>query len=275
MARKRIGGGGAHFHMPLQTQDRSRNGVVEIGDDVLYANTRLECYFFEDFTGDSWTSNVGAGLGNVYQVGAGGTNALIANGANGLWELLLPNTNSQQALLFDWKDQGNIQANCFWYAEARFRIVSALAANQRVLFGLASTPFESVMVGGGLAAITRYYWFRCEGSMALNVECNDGVNTATLLNTGIDAQTVPTNQFITLSLEKTNNGNVEFRCDLGAPGATELGDFTFQKLDSSALDNTVLEPVLLVMKDSGTGTPRVDIDYVKAIWRRTNAAGQG
>lgn len=235
-----------YTRMPYPGSSRER----EIVSEVLGANYRGRCEFFEDFLTDDWTQS-GRNL-YLYDDSASGTpvSSLIANEANGVYRIGLSSTNESSNLVLNFGDQLICPADKKFFFEGRFRFPTAITTAQQVAIGMAS----AVPGAGTLDNYTRNAWLRLEASMAVVAEADDGTTDTDDTSTGI---TLSANTWTNFVIDGWDLGTIRFFID-GSKVAT---------INASAMSGN-LQPTVHLKKASGTGTPAIDTDYLFSAWHR-------
>jgi hypothetical protein len=254
---------GAGFHTPLLTRYQNpptagNAGMRQEAQSAVYRHCPDGVYdFFEDFDEDTAITGEPE---SPYTEGAGSA-AIVQGGRCGLIRLACTTGNSQQIGGYYRNDYTTVDARYGGYFECRFQVRSDVAANQRIIIGLASAlvlPFSG---------ISRYAWVKLNGSMAVTCESNDGthVNTAQATNYTLVSGTALSN-FYTVGVYFDDQGHVDFLI------ADSYGGGTGQLIALPGLtytaDSTLLQPFVMVMKDSGAVAMSMDVDFVRAGCRR-------
>ena len=173
----------------------------------------------------------------------------VVDSANGEQIMQLSATNEINVAGLDWEDQRTIHPQRGWRFEAWIK-VSAIAANERVVFGLMS-DFAATFDDTTLNA-----WFRLEGSLVLLVEVDDGTTNVDDQSTGV---TLTADTYAYFRIELTDEGEVRFW----------HGDNIVKKITTITMPAIpLMQPAILVQKDSGTGTPSATIDMNFTSWDR-------
>jgi hypothetical protein len=183
----------------------------------------------------------------------------VDDSADGEAVMTLSSTNEAQICRLDWDDQLLIPATKAFYFSCRLK-VSGVAANTRMVWGLTSA-FNST-----LDTTTNNAWFRLEGnSLALLIETDDDTTNRDD-QTPTNAFTLTADTYYTFEIDGEDTANIRFRLN-----GSELG-----KLSASALTAAmVLQPIVAIQKDSGTGTQSITVDRVRVRWLRSYTAAGG
>ena len=258
---KRIVSGTAH-RGPYTRKHWLGTQRQEVEGFIFDDNYRTQYCWKKDFDGTASATLSTMGVTAVDTSPAGTpTIAQVANTANGEIAATLDATNEAQRAGISFGDQlmwgkADIAHPIFGdgpFFEARVK-TSTIAANQGIIVGVA-TAYNSTF-----ASISKYAWFRLNGNMNLTIESNDGT-TANLAQTpvaGTTTLTAATYYYFTIDFSDITN--VLFWFDDGK------NDLFVGGLAMGALATTDLfQPLILVSKESGAGTPAVTIDMVS--WR--------
>jgi hypothetical protein len=210
----------------------------------------LRTEFFEDFLNQG-SSNFGLKLTTVLIAGTP-TAARRANVASGVARLALEATNEAMSARADWGDQLMIPGNSRWLFQAGISIPTAIAAAQRVAIGVASA------YNATLDSATYNAWFRLEANMNLLLEADDNVTDTSQAATRITALAAAT--FYRLTICAFDTSQIEFYVNSALVGTVPAGAFAAANL---------LQPFIIVQKDSGVGVPACDIDYARLDFDRS------
>lgn len=173
------------------------------------------------------------------------TVAPVLSSAGGEAILTLAATNEAQSARLDWGDQVCLNPANLPYFACRLKL-SAVAAVNRMVWGLASA------YNATLDSIVSNVWFKLDGnSLALVVEGDDGT-------TDTDDQSAA----LSLVADTYYNFEIDFRGGLSAVrflvNGVSVGTVSVPLLTVS----TLLQPFILVQKDSGTASLSVTVDTV-------------
>lgn len=171
--------------------------------------------------------------------------ALVADTHGGEVAMTLAATDEAESLTLYIGDQKLFQANKNPVFEARLK-VSTIAANQRVVFGLAGDRDAT------LDDVAQNAWFRIEAAMDVLVETDDGTTDNDDNDTTVDAVN---GTYAVYEVDLSNLSDVKFRIN----GV----DYTPETMSLAALTTATLQPFIEIQKDSGTGTPSVTIDWIR------------
>lgn len=222
-------------------------GVAEQVDEVLGWCPLARCDEFYDFNGAAFLTTGALALRDVSPAGAP-SSGVAADLANGVFLATLSATSEVSCIGLDYGDQRNIPANKRPVYMARVQ-VSALAANERIVFGLASD------YNATLDSVTMHAWFRCNASLDLLIETDDNVTDNAAVDTGID---LVADTWVTLAIDCTDPYAIRFYVDGALAGTLAAGAF----------DATTLQPVIWLQKDSGTNQRYFRADFIRATWDR-------
>ncbi len=155
-------------------------------------------------------------------------------------------TNEAQSCRLDWGDQLQIDPTSLPVFTARLK-VSAMAANTRMVWGLATT-YNATLED----SVVPNCWFRLDGnSLALFVEGDDST-TDTDLQATTYTLTAATYNVYTIDF-RPGLAHVTFLVDNVIVGTIDLSHLTASNL---------LQPFICIQKDSGTGAQSLTCDYV-------------
>jgi hypothetical protein len=139
--------------------------------------------------------------------------------------------------------------------EARVKLAAsggAWASTRRAVIGLAAAH------NNDLDAIAQQAWFLVgnAASFSLFVESDDGTTNTDDQDTG---ETIDDDEYHTYQIMMDDTSNIKFVFDGVVVGETSASDFTSSHL---------LQPYIVIEKDSGTTTDSLEIDYCRVTWRR-------
>lgn len=170
--------------------------------------------------------------------------ALVADTHGGEVAMTLAANDEAESLTLYLGDQLIFAANKKPVLEAKIK-VSTIAANQRVVFGLAGARNAT------LDNIAQNAWFRLEANMNVLVETDDDTTDNDDNDTTVDAVN---GTYAIYEIDLTDLANIKFRIN----GV----DYTPETMNLSALTTETLQPFIEIQKDSGTGTPSVTVDWI-------------
>ena len=169
----------------------------------------------------------------------------------------VPADNGILAAGFSFANQNNIPVNSTPVITGRFKL-SAHAANERWIFGFGSN-FNSTLDNVALNA-----WFRCEGSLALLIESDDAGTDRDDQTTGV---TLTADTYYDFKVDLRSGTSAVYSYKLASASLwAELGTLAMANLPSQG--STLLQPMAVEQKSSGTGTPSMTCDKVRARWAR-------
>lgn len=139
--------------------------------------------------------------------------------------------------------------------EARVKLAAdggAWASTRRAVIGLASAHNDD------LDAITQQAWFLVgnAASFSLFVESDDGTNNTDDEDTG---EVIDDDAYHTYQILMEDTSAIKFVFDGEVVAETSAENFT---------ESHLLQPYIVIEKDSGTTTDELTIDYVRVSWRR-------
>jgi hypothetical protein len=171
--------------------------------------------------------------------------ALVADTHGGEFAMTLAATNEAESLTIYLGDQRIFAVDKKPVFEAKIK-VSTIAANQRVVFGLAGDRNAT------LDNVAQNAWFRIEGNMNILVETDDGTTDNDDNDTTVDAVN---GTYAIYQVDLSNLADIKFRIN----GV----DYTPETMNLSALTTQTLQAFVELQKDSGTGTPAITIDWIR------------
>jgi hypothetical protein len=179
----------------------------------------------------------------------------VANSANGEVICQLEATNEAQVAGFDFGDQLTIPATRAPLFACRFKMSAAPSAVQRAIIGLATAYTATLDNTAELA------WFRIDGgnsatTIDIRAETDDNTTDRDDQATGV---TLTADTYYVLSIDLSDTGRIRFWIDDNVVATLAAKDLTSSHL---------LQPMILLQKDSGTGTPSITIDWVRCSWNR-------
>lgn len=255
MVRSIFGSGGSRPSRPIFVRGKASGASQEVLSELLLCD-ELSCFFREDFLWDAFDITEHS-LG-LYDSSAAGDPAaasgLVADEANGVYQLKLAADNEAETFGFTGGDQRYIPANKPFYAHFRLKF-SAITTAQVAVFGLGSDASAT------LDDVARNVWFRLQASLALLTELDDNATDTDDQPTG---QTLTSGVWYNFYIVKTLEGTVYF-CMSDADGQNFR---TVDEINGSALDSTNLQPMILIQKSTGTTQPTIDVDLVRLAWPR-------
>lgn len=257
MAERRGDGSGVNNAWPLRAH--RPNGMPSLRGTGAFANVRqfpgkihgghvrTRPFWFNDFLSSSLT--LPDTLRDTSAAGSP-TFAQRADIANGVWRVTLESTSEAQLVGFDWADQRMIPANRAWEITGFISVPASLATNEGMVFGVYHD------YNATLDNVSHSAWFRIVGgSSGLTLVAEADNNTTDVsASTGV---TITANTMYHYSLIYKPNGRLEWWLDDNRIYETGL-----------AFDGTILQPVFLLTKSTGTTTPTLDIDYYYVDWDR-------
>jgi hypothetical protein len=231
------------MRLPGQTQDTE--------DLVLGYNPHLRVHLFEDFVGKA-TGTVRL-VGTTVQTAGTPAASIRSNIGDGVWRNILEATNEAQSARLSTSDQLFITASKRPYFSA-FVQAPTVAAAQRCVWGLA-TAYNAT-----LDNITQQVWFRLEANQNLLLEADD--NTVDVSQAAVAQTTLTAGTWYRLTIDMTDpRGKILFFVN-----DRKVGEISTVTAWTTAM---LLQPFCILQKDSGTGAPNQDIDYVRAEWDRS------
>lgn len=174
----------------------------------------------------------------------------VANTPNGEAILQLSATSEVNVAALDFGDQLVIPATRAPVFTARVKI-SGVAASTRFVFGFVSA------YNATFDTTTNNLWFRLEGNdLSLLTETDDNTTNRDDNDTTRD---LVADTYYLLRVDAKDTGNVKFYLD----------DDLVATMNASALAVTdLLQPIIAIQKDTGTGAQTVTIDSVRVSWNR-------
>lgn len=248
---KKSGQGGTRLSFPIESfTRRGEGGLGELASPLWNQDLLHRYWYWEDFLYDVLPSDPPF---TIYDVSSAGTptQALSANATGGAFNIQLANSNEVEDLFITHGDQLQIQGNLPFLFLARVSTVSAMAANQKVIVGLASAADSDP------DALTRNAWFLQAGSTALRMEFDDDTNDVDDQDTGV---TVTAGAYAWYAIENGFDGNLYFRY---ATADGPCRSWTFPDKFRAAAPSfgaNNLQPYIGIYKASGTTTPQIKVD---------------
>lgn len=247
---QKSGQGGSRFSFPLQT-------FVEKGfaSDVWYQDIANRYWYHQDFIYDADPSDP---PWSIYDVSSTGTptSTLTLNATGGAFGIQLTANSQVEDCFLTHGDNLQIQGNLPFLFMARVSVLHAMAANQKVIIGLASAADTDP------DDITRNAWFLQAGSTDLKLEFDDNTNNVDDQDTGVD---VAANAYAWYAIENGADGNLWFR--YGVPdssgGIAAVKSWNFPAkfgAASPAFGANNLQPYIGCYKSTGTTRPQIKID---------------
>lgn len=247
------GQGGSPFPFPIGTIQRAPGSGQDVRSVLPFQNNKLWFWEYEDFLYDAYPSDAPLTLYDQSASGSPST-GLVSNATGGVYGITLASTNELEIVGFDKGDNLLIQGNLPFYFETRVKVVHTMAANEKLVFGLASAMNPT------LDNITRNAWFLLAGSTDLLIETDDGTDDNDDKDTGHD---ITAGSFYIYSIERGVDGIVYFtKADGdGQNRKTWTMSRTFG-LNEPSFGANNLQPVILASKSTGTTQPQIQIDYL-------------
>jgi hypothetical protein len=172
--------------------------------------------------------------------------SLVANTANGEAACQLPSVNGTIYCGLSFGDQVQFIGGREFVWQARFKL-SGMTTNQRAVIGLGSgfnATFDSIVSNA---------WLRLEGSLAALIEGDDGTTDTDDKPGNV---TLAANTYYWLTINAINLRKVGFWLDETYLGTVALTAWS---------DSTLLQPLAVIHKGSGTGTPTLTVDTMR-LW---------
>lgn len=205
--------------------------------------------FYDDFLGNAldtfkWgTRDAGAA-----------TEAVLADGANGILSLTLDATNEVQLAGIDWADQRTLVLNRGLVIETMFRFSVLPTGSVVACVGLCGDHNAAVNT------VAESIWFRADGSGAITVETDDTSNETSQVSTGV---TLTTADWVVARIDCRDTADIKFYIN----GERVAGGTTF---NMSAVPALALQPVARIGKQAGATTVgTLQVDYVRAWQNRS------
>jgi hypothetical protein len=249
---------GTRYTGPLITRSRRAGDNDDMTCEILGGHVAHRVDWFEDFLGDLSAADI-AIAGKLYDLSPAGTptEAVVANAADGQFELTLAATNEDELAGYFWSDQLLCPSTKRPYFQARIKIPVLPSTSERIVFGMAGARNNI------LSSVTRKAWFRLEASGALTAETDDGTTYSAVQDCGF---TLVADTWYYFAIDMLDTSNIRFQLAAG-DGASFR---TVKTLTASAFAATDLfQPFCFVQKVTGTGVPSMKIDYLRMSWDRT------
>jgi hypothetical protein len=218
------------------------------------------CHEQWDFNG-KFASGIGSGLATRI-VGTTPTVAQVANSANGEVLLTLTDTDEAQVAGLDWTDQKQIPGNRGFFFQAIIKTpAAAYTTAENVFVGLATNYHVNLS-----ANISKLAGFRLNASNVVQLEGKDGTNSYTV---GGGTQTTTTKTLAVsttyvLTIDAHRLDKVQFFINEPSGLPDRVGSLNLSAFAATDL----LQPAIWLQKASGTTTPTLTVDLVRAVWYR-------
>lgn len=245
---------GSAFGFPLKTVWRpagSRQGVQSVQPYSAHKNWfwRVEDFLWDAFDIDEhWLA--------TYDASAAGapTLDLVADGTGGQFQIKLASTSEAETAGLTMADNLYFDGAKPFYFETRMQVVHTMAANEVLVWGMASDVNTAT-----LDNIVRNAWFRQDADTDLLIETDDATTDTDDKDTGFN---VTAATWYIFSIERDRNGTIYFT---KADGDGQNPKTWSMKKNFSVAEPTFsgnLQPVILCQKSSGTTTPEILVDYL-------------
>lgn len=256
MFMRKQGGGGSRFTFPLETRLKIPGALGEMISPAWFSHLGAYWYY-EDFLWDAFDIDEHPLALYDYEGTDQSTKALIADATGGAFQIKLGAASEEKLVGFTMNDNLFIQGNLPFIFATRLQVVHTMAANQALVWGLASdinTPtFDSFV---------RNCWFRVEGDTDLLIEADDASTDQDDKDTGINISAATYYWYV---IERGFDGKVYFRVAEGDGDNVRTFNLKdrFGGTDPSFGANN-LQPVILAYKSAGAAgtTPELKIDCV-------------
>jgi uncharacterized protein YaaQ len=249
--------GGAAYGS-IRTIVRPSGQRTTLTDEVNGWNARMHPHLYEDFL-----TSGGIFTGTGVKIAGTVTSAFVANAADGLFRLATDAANEAQSGRLSLNDQLVIPGAKRPKMWALVKIPTITTA-ERLVIGFASA-YTAV-----LDNIVRNVWFKLDANMSLVVEADDATTDIDdrSINTSKMSATLVTGTTYLFGIDMSDLANIQFWInDLNVTPTTPV---TASAIASSS--GGLLQPFVLIQKDSGTDVLTVDVDWVRCRWDRTNYA---
>ncbi len=219
-------------------------------DDTSYETLQRgnALYFYDDFLGTAVLAD-GTTMWNKKDTGAA-TEAILANGVGGVYELALTNGDEKQEAGLYFGDTLNfdITKGLIWEARVNITVLPTLLAEAQ--WGLASAYVE------GWDNISYSVGFDIDGNGAVNLSCDDNT-TDSLVSSGT---TILADAYHIYRIDCSDVTKIRYYIDGVEQAASSTIPF------AATGSNAKCQPYLYIYKAAGAGVGTMDVDYVR-IWQ--------
>ena len=248
-------GAGTRFNFPLETRLKIPGSVMsEMVSPVWFSHLGVYWYY-EDFLWDAFDATEHPLA--IYDASSGGTPTtdLVADGTGGQFQIQIASDSEAELVGFHMAGNLYIQGNKPFIFATRLKVVHTMAANEILVWGLASDIDTST-----LDNLTRNLWFRVETDTDLMLESDDATTDTDDKDTGID---LTADTFYWFVIEHGFDGKYYFRVAEG--DGDNVKTFNLENkfgVTAPSFGANNMQPVILAQKTSGTTQPEIKIDVI-------------
>jgi hypothetical protein len=232
------------------------NGILSFFESTTHERVLpvAPVYFNDDFLGQAvntthnWT---------IVDVG-GATPALLEDGASGILNLPLTNTNEKQDAGYYQNDKRNWVLNQGLIAEFRISPKVLPTGQTELYFGLCGDYVEGPIAEAD-AGPAEHIFFCMDGSGAVTIHTDDTANDNNAIATGV---TLIAEQWAICRIDCTTITDIKFYINGNAVA-------TGTTFDMSTVAALALQLHVMAHKETGTGIGTLYVDYVKAWQKRS------
>jgi len=181
------------------------------------------------------------------------TPALLADGDNGVLNLMLDATNEKQESGVHWNDNRPIKLDHSPNFEARLTPHVLPTGQSELYFGLAGDYVEGPIAEAD-AGPAEHLFFCMDGSGAVKIFTDDGTTNNDAVSTGV---TLVADEYAVFRIDATDPTNILFYIN----GSRVAAGTTFS---ANAVPTLALQPFVICHKETGTGLGNLYVDYVRA-----------
>lgn len=205
--------------------------------------------FYDDFLAALQTTN----LWTAKDTGAA-TEALLADGDNGVLALLLTNANEKQEAGVYWNDERPFKLDHGPNIEIRAALHTLPTDQAEIYFGLAGDYVEGPIAEAD-AGPAEHLFFCADGSGAIKIFTDDTATDNNAVATGV---TLVADEYAVFRIDCTDPTNILFYIN----GTRVASGTTFS---ANATPTLALQPFLICHKEAGAGVGGLYVDYVR-VW---------
>ena len=243
---------GTKQQFPFMTLDRFGTSKHDFATPAWFSNMG---YFWrwEDFLWDAF--DIDEHWLATYDASASGTPTLglSADATGGAFQIQLASTSEAETAGLSMGNNLYIRGNLPFLWMARIQVVHTMAANEVLVFGLASDVDSAT-----LDNLTRNIWFRLDADTDLLFEYDDGTTDTDDKDLGID---ITEDVYYWYAIERQRNGQIYLHVadDDGENHKVFNPAKQFSVVNPTFGANN-LQPVILAQKASGTTQPELLVD---------------
>lgn len=247
----------------MTTKAKYRNGVYTLFDSSTHESISVGApiYFFDDFGGT--TLKAGATIWTAKDISVAGTTveANLADQHGGIFQLAMDAQDEEQEAGMTWGNQLNFNMDKGPIIEFRAALHTLPTLLTEIYFGVANDYVKGRLAaadeGPTVHAVFHFSIFGAVAGGLAEIYTDDDSTDNGPVTTGV---TVLADAYHIFKIDFTQIANVLFYID----GVRVANTTTFSMANGS---NVVVQPYLMVYKDSGAGLGDVYFDYVK-VWSK-------